>query len=44
MMERNMLDKSRPAWINDRLNQTLVAVATIGAIAVYLIVARGWAW
>jgi hypothetical protein len=39
-----MLNQPRPTWINDGLNQKLVAAVIVGAVAVYLIVARGWAW
>jgi hypothetical protein len=39
-----MLNKPRLTWINDGLNQTLVAAVIVAAVAVYLIVARGWAW
>jgi hypothetical protein len=42
--EGMMLNKPRLPWINDRLNQTLVGVVVFGAVALYLILVRGWVW
>jgi hypothetical protein len=39
-----MWNWSRLTWINDGLNQALVAVVSVAAVALFLIVARGWAW
>lgn len=42
--ESMMLNKPRLIWINDWLSQPLTAVMAVGAVTLYLIVARGWAW
>jgi hypothetical protein len=39
-----MWNKNRLLWINDGLNQTLVAAAIFGTVVLSLILARGWAW
>jgi hypothetical protein len=40
-----MLNGRRPlTWINDPLNQTIVAVAIVAAIAMNFVVAHGWVW
>jgi hypothetical protein len=38
-----MWNKNRLLWINDGLNQTLVAAAIFGTVVLSLILARGWA-
>jgi len=39
-----MLNKLRPAWSTNGLNQTLVVVIVAALIALYFIVVRGWSW